>query len=54
MSWTPVFYSVNETLRPPLNRVHHYNSVCPPGRDMPLKNAVPAQVAIGCAMTATG
>ena len=36
MAWAPVFYSVNETSRPPLNRVHHNNSVCPPGRDRPL------------------
>jgi hypothetical protein len=29
------FYSVNETAKPAHNRVHHDNSACPPGRDIP-------------------
>ena len=29
------FYSVNEAKKPPANRVHHNNSACPPGRDIP-------------------
>ena len=29
------FYSVNEVTKPPANRVHHDNSACPPGRDIP-------------------
>ena len=29
------FYSVNELRKPPGRRVHHDNSVCPPGRDIP-------------------
>jgi hypothetical protein len=35
MPSTPVFYSVNETAKPPLNGVHHNNSACPPGREIP-------------------
>ncbi len=35
MPKTPVFYSVNEEKKPPANRVHHDNSACPPGRDIP-------------------
>ena len=32
----PAFYSVNEAKKiPPESRVHHNNSVCPPGRDIP-------------------
>src|SRR5947209_943933 len=38
MPWTRLFYSVDETSRPPLNRVHHDNSACPAGRDMPLND----------------
>jgi hypothetical protein len=30
------FYSINEVLKPVGNRVHHNNSACPPGRDIPL------------------
>jgi hypothetical protein len=30
-----VFYSINETQKPAHNRVHHNNSSCPPGRDIP-------------------
>jgi hypothetical protein len=29
------FYSVNEINKPAGNRVHHNNSACPPGRDIP-------------------
>lgn len=36
MPFTPAFYSVNEVKKPPENRVHHNNSACPPGRDIPL------------------
>jgi hypothetical protein len=35
MPYTPEFYSVNEVKKPVLNRVHHNNSACPPGRDIP-------------------
>jgi hypothetical protein len=30
------FYSINEQDKTPLRRVHHNNSACPPGRDIPL------------------
>ena len=30
------FYSVNEVKKPPEKRVHHNNSKCPPGHDIPL------------------
>jgi hypothetical protein len=30
------FYSINEQLKPATHRVHHNNSACPPGRDIPL------------------
>ena len=29
------FYSVNEAAKPAANRVHHNNSLCPSGRDIP-------------------
>jgi hypothetical protein len=29
------FHSVNEVKKPAHNRVHHNNSACPPGRDIP-------------------
>lgn len=32
---TPAFYSVNETQKPAANRVHHNNSACASGRDIP-------------------
>jgi hypothetical protein len=35
MPATVAFYSVNEAKKPPANRVHHDNSACPPGRDIP-------------------
>ncbi len=35
MPATAAFYSVNEVNKPAANRVHHNNSACPPGRDIP-------------------
>jgi hypothetical protein len=35
MPRTPEFYSVNEAQKPVSLRVHHNNSACPPGRDIP-------------------
>lgn len=35
MPATPAFYSVNEVKKPLQQRVHHDNSACPPGRDIP-------------------
>jgi len=35
MPAVPPFYSVNEALKAPPNRVYHNNSACPPGRDIP-------------------
>jgi hypothetical protein len=35
MPSTPAFYSVNEDKKPQANRVHHDNSACVPGRDIP-------------------
>jgi len=32
---TAAFYSVNEDKKAPGNGVHHDNSACPPGRDIP-------------------
>jgi hypothetical protein len=29
------FYSINESSKPPANRVYHNNGACPPGRDIP-------------------
>jgi hypothetical protein len=29
------FYSINEALKPALDRVYHNNSACAPGRDIP-------------------
>jgi hypothetical protein len=29
------FHSVNEVRKPAAERVHHNNSACPPGRDIP-------------------
>lgn len=29
------FYSINEAQKPASDRVHHDNSACPPGRDIP-------------------
>ena len=35
MPYTSEFYSVNEAKKPAANRVHHNNSACAPGRDIP-------------------
>ncbi len=35
MPRVPPFYSINEVVKPQQNRVHHNNSACPPGRDIP-------------------
>jgi len=35
MPSVPEFYSINEAAKPQQNRVHHNNSACPPGRDIP-------------------
>ena len=35
MPHTALFHSVNEIKKPAANRVHHNNSACPPGRDIP-------------------
>ena len=35
MPKTSAFYSVNEAKKPSDKRVHHNNSACPPGRDIP-------------------
>lgn len=29
------FHSINEVKKPEKDRVHHNNSTCPPGRDIP-------------------
>jgi hypothetical protein len=35
MPATPAFHSINEVKKPAADRVHHNNSACPPGRDIP-------------------
>ena len=35
MPYTPEFFSISEVTKPATHRVHHNNSVCPPGRDIP-------------------
>jgi hypothetical protein len=35
MPATAAFHSINEVKKPAANRVHHNNSACPPGRDIP-------------------
>ena len=35
MPQTAAFYSINEIQKPLTLRVHHNNSSCPPGRDIP-------------------
>ena len=35
MPRTAQFYSINEAAKPVNKRVHHDNSACPPGRDIP-------------------
>lgn len=41
MPHVDAFYSVNETLKPPANRVYHDNSACASGRDIPLHERRP-------------
>jgi hypothetical protein len=41
MSKIPEFYSVNETSKPPANRVHHNNGECRPGQDIPQSERSP-------------
>jgi len=36
MPKAPEFHSINEAAKPASKRVHHDNSACPPGRDIPL------------------
>lgn len=36
MSKVSEFYSVNEAKKPAADRVHHNNSSCVPGRDIPM------------------
>jgi hypothetical protein len=36
MSSVPAFYSINEAKKPAANQVHHNNSACGPGREIPL------------------
>jgi len=35
MSHVASFHSINESKKPAANRVHHNNSACAPGRDIP-------------------
>ncbi len=35
MPYESEFHSINEVKKPAANRVHHNNSACPPGRDIP-------------------
>lgn len=35
MTSVAAFYSINEAKKPQEKRVHHNNSACPPGRDIP-------------------
>jgi hypothetical protein len=41
MPVVPAFHSINETKKSPQHRVHHDNSACPPGRDIPQKERRP-------------
>ncbi len=36
------FYSVNEAKKPPEERVHHNNSECPAGKDIPYYDRRPS------------
>ena len=36
MPKVPAFYSIKEITKPAHDWVYHNNSVCPPGRDIPL------------------
>jgi hypothetical protein len=35
MPYKAPFHSINEAAKPAAKRVHHNNSACPPGRDIP-------------------
>ncbi len=35
MPLTAAYYSANEAKKPPPARVHHNNTICPSGRDIP-------------------
>jgi hypothetical protein len=41
MPWTPSFYSINEIKKLPELRVHHNNSVCGPGKEIPQHERMP-------------
>ena len=41
MPSTATFHSVNEPKKPPANRVHHNNSACVPGKDIPALERLP-------------
>jgi hypothetical protein len=41
MPYTPAFYSINEANKPPQNQVHHNNSACRPGQDIPRNERKP-------------
>ena len=41
MPIVPAFYSVNELKKLPAHRVHHNNSLCAPGRDIPASERRP-------------
>jgi hypothetical protein len=41
MPKTAAFYSVNEEKKPAQNRVHHDNSSCRPGQDIPVSERRP-------------
>jgi hypothetical protein len=36
MALVAPFHSINEAQKPLPHRVHHNNSACPPGRDIPM------------------
>jgi hypothetical protein len=42
MPSTPAFHSINEYKKPEGKRVHHNNSACPPGRDIPQNERRPS------------
>lgn len=41
MAKVPTFYSVNETSKSPLHRIHHNDNTCASGRDIPLNERRP-------------
>lgn len=38
MARGPIFYSVNEVIKPVTHRVHHNDDRCGPGKDIPQKD----------------